>query len=99
MDGTSLLAMQLNLGMSIWLLMPILIPLGWLWVTQFIQLMLMPENDFPGRQDKLIWGAAFIVMFFFAPFAFWGWKLAYVDRLETEVKPEDKKKRESSTEA
>ena len=94
MGGTTLLAMELNLGMSIWLLLPILIPLGWLWVTQFIQLMLMPENDFPGRQDKLIWGVAFIVVFFFAPFAFWGWKVAYTDLLEMEAK----KKRESRSE-
>ena len=82
MNGLHILAMELNLGLSIWLLMPILVPLGWLWMTQFTHLMLMSENDFPGRQDKLIWGMAFILLFFFTPFAFWGWKSAYVDLLD-----------------
>ncbi len=82
MNLMPLAALELSVGFSVWLLLPLIVLLGWFWVTQFIQLMLMAENDFPGRQDKQIWGAAFVILFIFAPFAFWGWKTAYIDRLD-----------------
>jgi hypothetical protein len=47
------------------------------WIYQFIQLMLLSERDFPGGRDKVLWAAAFIVMFPLAPFAFIFWKTAY----------------------
>ena len=54
----------------------------WFWLTQFIQLMLMAENDFPRRNHKRIWAAAFFIAFFIAPFAFCGWKLANFNRID-----------------
>jgi|GEM_PF-5714296 len=54
----------------------------WFWLTQFIQLMLMAENDFPRRNHKWIWAAAFFVVFFVAPFAFFGWKLVNFNRID-----------------
>ena len=47
------------------------------WVYQFVQLMLLSEVDFPGKHDKCLWTAAFLLTFPFAPFAFFGWKFAY----------------------
>ncbi len=47
------------------------------WVFQFVQLMLLSDGDFPGKYDKCLWTAAFILAFFVAPFAFKGWKSAY----------------------
>ncbi len=47
------------------------------WMYQFIQLMLLSDSDFPGRNDKILWVAAFILVFFLAPFAFRHWKTAY----------------------
>ena len=88
MNRLFLLGVSLNLATSVWLLLLILLPLGWLWVTQFIQLMLMSERDFPGRNDRQLWVIAFIIVFFFAPFAFWGWKAAYLDQLDAEDEQE-----------
>ena len=47
------------------------------WVYQFVQLMLLSEADFPGRYDKVLWTVAFVLAFFVAPVAFFGWKFAY----------------------
>ena len=47
------------------------------WVYQFVQLMLLSEVDFPGKYDKCLWTAAFLIAFPLAPFAFFGWKFAY----------------------
>ena len=77
-----LIAVAPNISLSLVMMVLVLVPIGWMWVTQFIQLMLMTDNDFPTRRDKLIWGMAFIFLFFFAPFAFWGWKTTYVEQLE-----------------
>jgi hypothetical protein len=33
------------------------------WVYQFVQLMLLSEADFPGKYDKCLWTAAFIIAF------------------------------------
>jgi hypothetical protein len=51
--------------------------LGVFWVYQFVQLMLLSEADFPGKYDKCLWTAAFVLAFVAAPFAFLGWKHAY----------------------
>ncbi len=47
------------------------------WIYQFVQLMLLSEIDFPGKYDKCLWTAGFILTFVVAPFAFLGWKYAY----------------------
>jgi hypothetical protein len=46
------------------------------WVIQFASFMVLDDKSFPGRSDKLIWGAAFIFAFPVAPFAFLVWKSA-----------------------
>jgi hypothetical protein len=48
------------------------------WCRRFIELMLLSDSDFPGKYDKTLWGVAFILMFFLAPFAFAFWKHAYL---------------------
>jgi hypothetical protein len=48
-----------------------------LWVYQFVQLMLLSDSDFPGRHDKILWVAAFVLAFLVAPFAFLWWKTGY----------------------
>ena len=46
------------------------------WVCQFIQMMLLSEADFPGKYDKCLWTAAFVIVLLLAPFAFFYWKSA-----------------------
>ena len=46
------------------------------WVVQFAGFMVLDDKTFPGTYDKLIWGAAFILVFPVAPFAFIVWKSA-----------------------
>jgi len=58
------------------------------WVYQFVQLMLLADSDFPGKHDKALWVAAFILVCVIAPFAFLWWKTAYRSMLE-ESKPTD----------
>ena len=57
------------------------------WVYQFVQLMLLSEADFPGKYDKCLWAAAFIITFLLAPFAFFGWKYAYRSMLASQSGP------------
>ena len=59
------------------------------WVYQFVQLMMLSEADFPGRYDKCLWTAAFIVAAGLAPFAFYGWKSAYKAMLAAEAGAKD----------
>jgi len=47
-----------------------------IWMFQFVSFMLMDNEAFRGAYDKLIWGAAFILVFPIAPFAFMLWKHA-----------------------
>lgn len=48
------------------------------WIHQFIQLMVMRDDDLPGRHDKILWVLVFLVLFPVAPFAFYAWKHAYL---------------------
>ena len=57
------------------------------WVYQFVQLLLLPEADFPGKYDKCLWTAAFILVFLLTPFAFYGWKYAYRAMLAAQTGP------------
>lgn len=59
----------------------LLIALGMFWVTEFVQLMLLGDSAFPGRFDKVLWGAAFMIVIPFAPFAFYLWKSARLAEL------------------
>jgi hypothetical protein len=43
------------------------------WAHQFAHLMLVADDDFPGKYDKILWVAAFICAFFITPFAFAYW--------------------------
>jgi hypothetical protein len=54
----------------------IALPLAIFWTWQFVQLMLLEDRFFPGRFDKLLWGAAFVLVVPLAPFAFRAWKFA-----------------------
>lgn len=47
------------------------------WSYQLVQLMLMPDEDFPGRFDKVTWGAIFILAMPLAPFVFLFWRGAH----------------------
>ena len=44
------------------------------WVLQFVQLMTLSDYDFPGRHDKALWVAAFLLASVLAAAAFWFWK-------------------------
>ena len=47
------------------------------WICQFVSLMLLSDADFPGKHDKILWTAAFLLLFVVAAFAFYYWKMAY----------------------
>jgi hypothetical protein len=57
------------------------------WWYQFMQLLLMADDGFPGRHDKIIWGAVFICVPVLAPFLFQSWKTGYASMLQEERKP------------
>ncbi len=59
------------------ILLLLILALFWLW--QFITLMLLEDQLFPGKYDKLIWGLAFALMAPLTPIAFLVWKSAYRD--------------------
>lgn len=44
-----------------------------LWVQQFAELMRLPDSAFPGRNDKVLWTVAFIVMPWLVPITFLAW--------------------------
>lgn len=46
----------------------------YLWITQFVQLMVFSDSDFPGRNDKILWVIIYIVFSPLAPFLFMWWK-------------------------
>jgi len=69
----SLLALALD---AAWIAVPLAFALGIFWVWQFVQLMLLEDTLFPGRFDKILWAAAFILLSPLAPFAFRAWKFA-----------------------
>jgi len=48
------------------------------WLREFVQLMLLSDDDLPGRYDKVAWALAFAFLPFLAPFAFSAWKKGYV---------------------
>jgi len=62
------------------------------WIYQFIQLMLLSDADFPGKHDKILWVAAFVLVSPIAPFAFLWWKAAYRSMLRDERPRDDRLK-------
>lgn len=60
------------LGLVIVLGVPLAVAI--LWIVQFVQLMLLEDELFPGRHDKIAWAAAFVILAPLAPFAFLMWK-------------------------
>ena len=56
------------------------------WCYQFIFLMMIEDDLFPGKLDKAIWAAVFIFVAPLAPFVFRLWRRAIV----TSVKAGDK---------
>jgi hypothetical protein len=58
------------------------------WIAQFIDLMMMPDDDFPGRFDKVLWVVVFLVLFVLvAPVAFGLWKEKNRRRLRSKGPP------------
>ncbi|MDG1809077.1 MAG: hypothetical protein P8J91_17680 [Pirellulaceae bacterium] len=52
------------------------------WILQFSQMMVFADQDYPGKHDKLLWSAAFILMAPMAPFGFWAYKICYKSVLD-----------------
>jgi hypothetical protein len=84
MDFSPMTGIAINQSSTAGLAVVVLVSIGWLWLTQFIQLMLMSEHDFPGRNDRFIWSMVFIFLCPLAPFAFWGWKSAFSRQIDAE---------------
>jgi hypothetical protein len=57
-----------------------------LWVFCFAQLMTLGDDLFPGRLDKVLWVAAFVLVFPLAPFAFMWWKRMMLGMRAEEMK-------------
>jgi hypothetical protein len=49
--------------------------------------MLLSDADFPGKLDKCLWTATFLIAFPVAPFAFLGWKSAYKEMITAKSGP------------
>ncbi len=62
------------------------------WMYQFIQLMLLSDADFPGKHDKILWAAAFVLLFPITPLAFLWWKAAYRSMLRDDRPRDDRPK-------
>ena len=58
------------------LLSLVVLVIAYVWVTEFVRLMLLTNRELRGEHDKLIWAAAFVFVFFLAPFAFKVWRHA-----------------------
>jgi hypothetical protein len=52
------------------------------WCSQFIQLMLLADEDFPGKYDKALWFTAFILLTLLGCGLFIWWKQAYLHQLK-----------------
>ncbi len=59
---------------SLFLMAVALLVLSWaarIWIDEFVCLMGLHDEDFPGRHDKLIWA---IALLFFAPMGIWAFR-------------------------
>lgn len=67
--------------MSDFILLIVFVALFVFWVMQLLSLMMMPDDAFPGRYDKIIWAAVLVVLTVFGALLFVIWKKFYqVDR-------------------
>ncbi|MCI0664005.1 MAG: hypothetical protein L0220_23360 [Acidobacteria bacterium] len=62
----------------------LILGLIWVWLKQFVWMMALDDDSFPGKYDELIWSAVFIVFPFLALFAFAMWKNARAEFLKAE---------------
>jgi hypothetical protein len=61
------------------ILVILLVGLAWLWLRQFVWMMSLEDDSFPGTFDKLIWGLVFVFLSPIAPLAFIVWKRTAVE--------------------
>ena len=71
--------------MEILFLLLLLLFFSTYWGKGFIQLMLLPDDCFPGKNDKLVWGLAFVFLFPVTPTVFYYWQQAYLVVKESEA--------------
>ena len=62
----------------------LILGLIWVWLKQFVWMMALDDDSFPGKYDKILWGAVFILCPLLAPFAFAMWKIARTEYLKAE---------------
>ena len=58
------------------LLLTTVVALIWYWVTSFVFLMCLTDEEMPGRYDKILWYIVFFTMWVFAPFILGMWRKA-----------------------
>jgi hypothetical protein len=54
----------------------------YIWIKQFVFLMMLDDSSLPGKYDKPVWGTAFIFLFPIAPFAFMLFKFSYLSLVD-----------------
>ena len=67
------------------------------WIAQWLDLMSMKDEDFPGRYDKILWGGLMVFSLVFGAATFWLWKrkrsrpqrIADLARQHLRTKPRD----------
>ncbi len=73
------------------LIFAVLALLAAFWIFQFVQLMALSDHDFPGRYDKPLWVAAFLLGTVLGAAAFWFWKSLILSVREQERSGEDER--------
>jgi hypothetical protein len=63
----------------------VLLPLIALWIVQFARLMSLEDGQFPGRFDKILWVAGFILICPLTPIAFLVWSELRNDKSPRQV--------------
>ena len=59
---------------ALYILPVLMLALAVLWIIQFVFLMGLQDEIFPGSHDKILWVVAFLVCPFLTPFAFLLWQ-------------------------
>ena len=67
-------------------LLVVVIVFAAVWILQFVALMSLPDDRFPGQHARLAWVAAFLVIWVLAPIAFLLWARSTEDRRSAVVK-------------
>jgi uncharacterized membrane protein YagU involved in acid resistance len=79
------------------ILVILLFALVWVWLKQFVWMMALDDGSFPGKYDKLIWSAVFIILLPLAPFAFAMWKIAWKEYWRAEREENEQRSGEEPT--